>query len=128
VSEGSAGLQPRPNRAVAVLRPGRLRRPRRGDQFGVGLEHDVGLEAILLPGRGFVRVPGVQILCGDRPVRATWRAIPPAAVRAATALGRFDVLPGNQGQQGDRTCSLALKCPDPMAANTKASVTMGKTS
>ena len=73
-----------------------------GDDAGVGLDHDVGLEPVLATWHGLVRVPGLGVDGGDHPVRGDLAGDPPPAVGAVGALGGFDVLPGDQRQQRHR--------------------------
>ena len=87
---------------VGVVRPVGLGQPHDGGQPGVGFDHQVGLEPVLAAFAGLVGVPGVGVDGRDHPVRCGLPGDPPPAVGAIGALGRFDVLAGDQRQQRDR--------------------------
>src|SRR4051794_1825255 len=86
---------------------GGLRQRARGHDAGVGLDREVGLEPVLAPVHGLVRVPGVGVDGGDHPVlRDPLRDSP--LTRPARLLGvRYvlDVLAGDQPEQPDRGLS-----------------------
>jgi hypothetical protein len=52
--------------------------------------------------RQLTGVPGITLGGGDHPVFGDLAGDPPPPVGAVTALGRLDVLPGDQGQQRQR--------------------------
>jgi hypothetical protein len=63
---------------------------------------EVGLEAVLVTSAIFVHGAGVGIHRGDDAVTGGAPGDAPAAVAAITAVGRFNVLAGDQGQQTNR--------------------------
>jgi hypothetical protein len=71
----------------------------------------VGLEPVLLPGLGFMRVPGSGVNGGDHPVRGDLPGNPPPPVGPVRVIGRFHVLPGDEGKQRVRIGRLALQGP-----------------
>ena len=78
---------------VAVTRTGSFRQHSRGDQAGVRLDHNVGLEPadLLLP--GLVRMACIRVKSGDHPVRSHPAGDPPPPIGAIESLGRFNILP-----------------------------------
>ena len=94
------GAQQRgPNGGVAIGRAGCLGHRDGGGQPGVRLDDDVRFEPVLAALPGLVRVPGLGVHHRDHPIRCDPVGDPPPPVGPVRTLGRFHVLPGDQGQQ-----------------------------
>ena len=77
-----------------------------GDDPGIGLDRHMSLEPILATVHGLVGVAGVGIDGRDHPIRCDVLRDAPPSVGAVRALDRFDVLAGDQRQQGQRVSGL----------------------
>ena len=71
------------------------------DDPGFGFDHDVGLEPLLAPAGGLVRVPGLRVHRADHPVRGDPLRDPPPP-RAVRVVDDLDGLTGDQPEQPDR--------------------------
>ena len=99
---GLAIQQVKGDGGLVMLRPGTGGELGCGDQTGLRLDGDVGLEAFLPVAAGLVDVPGLGIHGGDHPVRHGAPGDAPAPVPAIGVLGRLHVLAGDQRQQAHR--------------------------
>ena len=131
--DGGVGTdQVRPDRGVAVVRPGRLGQAHLGGQPGVRLDHHMGLEPVPVLPLGLVGVAGIRVHGGDHPLRCGPLRGAPPPIGAIGALGGLDVLAGDQRQQRHRLrrrptlSSIASRSRASRSAN--ASVTRALTS
>lgn len=86
---------------VGVVRPVGLGQLGHGGQAGVGFDDHMGLEPVLTPLPGLVRMPGIRATVEIIRSGAVARAIRHRP-SVAGPLSLFHVLPGHQRQQGDR--------------------------
>ena len=76
-----------------------------GDDAGLGLGGQMGLEPVDPRGRGLVPVAGLGVDGRDDPVLGHLAGDPPGAV----GLGWFDVLAGDEGEEPERLVALGRK-------------------
>ncbi|TSE15693.1 hypothetical protein B1A87_007035 [Arthrobacter sp. KBS0703] len=106
---GIQGDQPGTDGSVAVLGPGGLGQLRGGDQPGIGFDDNVGLESVLLPGLGLMRVPGIGVHGRDHPFRGDLAGDSPPPVGPVRIFSRFHVLPGDKCKQRVRMGRLTVQ-------------------
>ncbi|MEU8799385.1 hypothetical protein [Spirillospora sp. NPDC048819] len=92
------GEQVQADDGLVVGGPGARPQGHGGEQAGLGLDGQVGLETVLAVAAGLVHVPRMGIDDRDHPDRCGAVHDAPASVASVGPVGRFDVLTCDQGQ------------------------------